>query len=293
MTQLAVLPQLVVGGITVGSIYALVALGLVLVYKSTGVVNFAQGDMLTLGAYTGLLFYTTLSLPYPLAMVAAVVSVAAIAMVIERIAVRPLLGSPDFTVIVATLAISIVIRGVLRLFSGDYVYPFPAALSGPPIQALNVRASPQSILTLGIAVLLMVVMYFLFIRTRVGLAMRATAENLQAASLMGVSLPQIFRTTWALSAALGGLAGILVAPLIGVQPEMGDLLLKAFVAALVGGFTSLPGAIVGGLALGILETVAGGLFSNYFKDIVTFALMMAVVVFRPTGLLGRAAVVKV
>ncbi len=285
--------QLVISGLTVGAIYAVVALGLVVVYKATDIVNFAQGQFVTLGAYFGLIFHVFLGLPYPLAFFTAVAAAVVIGLILERFTVRPLMNSPEFAIILATFAVSVIIQNVIRLIWRDYTFSFPPIASSAPVELLGVRQSVQNLLIVGVSLIIMGLLFLLFRKTRLGLAMRATALNRQAAWLMGVKASQIYGTTWALSAALGAAAGLLIAPLLGVRPDLGDIMIKAFVAALLGGFSSLPGAIFGGFALGVLETVAGGFVSNAFKDVLTFAVMMAVIVFLPNGFFGRATIKKV
>ena len=285
--------QLAVSGLTVGSIYAVVALGLVVVYKATDVVNFAQGEFVTLGAYLGLMFYTTLGLPYLVAFAAACLLTAVIGFMTERLTIRPLLNSPEFTVIMATFAIAIIIKSTLRIIWRDYAVPFPPIASTEPLVFLGVRQSVQNLLIAAISLVIMAGLFLLFQRTRIGMAMRATALNREAAWLMGVNVGRIFSITWALSAALGAAAGMLVAPVINVHPEMGNIMIKAFVAALLGGFNSLPGAVGGGILLGVFETVAGGFMPHYFKEMLTFAVMMAVIVFLPNGFFGKAITKKV
>jgi branched-chain amino acid transport system permease protein len=285
--------QLVVSGLTVGGVYAVVAMGLVVVYKATDVVNFAQGEFLTLGAYLGLFFYVTAGLSYPLAFIAAIAVCAVVGMIIERATIRPLLNSPEFTIIMATFAIATMIRAVLRIIWRDYTFSFPPIASTQPLEFLGVRQSPQNLLVLAIALAIIALLFLFFQRTKIGLAMRATALNREAAWLMGVNVTGVFGLTWAMSAGLGTAAGLLIAPLVGIHPEMGHIMIKAFVAALLGGFNSLPGALIGGLALGVMETVAGGFLSNYFKEILTFAIMMLVIVFMPNGFFGSSVAKKV
>lgn len=285
--------QLAVSGLTVGCVYAVVALGLVVVYKATDVVNFAQGEFVTLGAYLGLFFYTTLGFPYFAAFSAACLLAAALGFVTERFTIRPLLGSPEFTVIMATLAIAIIIKSVLRIIWRDYTFPFPPIASTEPLIFFGVRQTSQNLLIVVISLVIMSGLFLLFQKSRLGMAMRATALNREAAWLMGVNVARIFSITWALSAALGAAAGLLIAPVINVHPEMGNVMIKAFVAALLGGFNSLPGAVGGGILLGVFETVAGGFMPNYFKEVLTFAVMMAVIVFLPNGLFGMTVTKKV
>lgn len=280
-------PQLIVSGIAAGALYALVAIGLVLINKATDIVNFAQGESVTVGAYMGWLFVTEFHMPYFAAIGAVMVASALVGVVVERVAYRPLIKSPAFTVILATLAVGLIIQNVIRLIWHDTPRTISGALSAEPIEFGGVLITPER---LGIMLTLVVVVtaLMLFFRlTKLGKAMRATAQSQEAASLMGINVSGIFSKTWALGTALGGIAGMLIAPLVGINTELGAVLIPGFVAAIVGGFTSIPGAIVGGLMVGILENFAGVYVSSSFKRVVSFAILIAVLMIKPSGLFGK------
>lgn len=281
------IPQLIVSGIAAGALYALVAIGLVLINKATDIVNFAQGESVTVGAYMGWLFVTEFHMPYFAALGAVMVASALVGIVVERVAYRPLIKSPAFTVILATLAVGLIIKNVIRLIWQDTPRTISGAMSAEPIEFAGVLITPER---LGIMVTLVVVVaaLMLFFRfTKLGKAMRATAQSQEAASLMGINVSGIFSKTWALGTALGGIAGMLIAPLVGINTELGVVLIPGFVAAIVGGFTSIPGAIVGGLMVGILENFAGVYVSSSFKRVVSFAILIAVLMIKPSGLFGK------
>ena len=281
------IPQLIVSGIAAGALYALVAIGLVLIYKATDIVNFAQGESVTVGAYMGWLFVTEFHMPYFPAIAAVMVASALVGMVVERVAYRPLIKSPAFTVILATLAVGLIIKNVIRLIWHDTPLTISAALSAEPIEFGGVLITPER-LGIMLTVVVVVTALMLFFRfTKLGKAMRATAQSQEAASLMGINVSGIFSKTWALGTALGGIAGILIAPLIGINTELGGVLIPGFVAAIVGGFTSIPGAIVGGLTVGILENFAGVYVSSTFKRVASFVILIAVLMIRPQGLFGK------
>ena len=281
------IPQLIVSGIAAGALYALVAIGLVLIYKATDIVNFAQGESVTVGAYMGWLFVTEFHMPYFPAIAAVMVASALVGMVVERVAYRPLIKSPAFTVILATLAVGLIIKNVIRLIWHDTPRTISGALSAEPIDIGGVLITPER-LGIMLTVVVVVTALMLFFRfTKLGKAMRATAQSQEAASLMGINVSGIFSKTWALGTALGGIAGMLIAPLVGINTELGVVLIPGFVAAIVGGFTSIPGAIVGGLMVGIFENFAGVYVSSSFKRVVSFVILIAVLMIKPSGLFGK------
>jgi branched-chain amino acid transport system permease protein len=281
------LPQLIVSGIAAGCLYALVAIGLVLIYKATDIVNFAQGESVTVGAYMGWLMVTELQMPYLPAMVMVLIGSALVGMLVERVAYRPLIKSPPFTVILATLAIGLLITNMIRLVFQDTPRTIPGVLSTEPLEFGGVLITPER-LGIMVTVVIVVALLMLFFRySKLGKAMRATAQSQEAASLMGISVPSIFSKTWALGSALGGIAGMLIAPLVGINTELGGVLIPGFVAAIVGGFTSIPGAIVGGLLVGVLENLGGVFVSSSFKRVTSFIILIAVLMIRPAGLFGK------
>ena len=282
-------PQLIVSGIAAGALYALVAIGLVLIYKATDIVNFAQGESVTVGAYMGWLFVTEFHLPYFPAIAAVMVASALVGMVVERVAYRPLIKSPPFTVILATLAVGIIIKNAIRLVWQDTPRSISGVLSAAPIEIGGVLITPERLAIMGTVAVVVTGLMLFFRFSKLGKAMRATAQSQEAASLMGISVSGIFSKTWALGSALGGLAGVLIAPLIGINTELGGVLIPGFVAAVVGGFTSIPGAIVGGIMVGVFENFAGVFVSSSFKRVVSFVILLAVLMIKPSGLFGKPA----
>ncbi len=284
--------QLAIAGISVGSIYALVALAIVIPFKASGVLNFGQGEMVTAGAYIALVL-TTLALPYPVVVLLVVLVGGLGGMLIERALIRPIIRAPEFTVVIATFAIGLLIKYAIQLRFGDS----PAALDGPfgmdPLMFAGLRFNPTSV-WIFVAMLLVTLAVMAFFKyARLGKAMRAVSINAEAARLMGIRVDSVWRWAWAISTAIGAFAGLLVAPVIGVNPEIGTLILRGLVAAVIGGFTSVPGAIVGGLAVGLIETFSGVLVSSTFKNLVPFIILMLLLVFRPYGLFGVAEAKRV
>jgi branched-chain amino acid transport system permease protein len=278
--------------VSVGSIYALVALAIVIPFKASGVLNFGQGEVVTFGAYAALVL-TQLALPYPVVLLSVVVLGATGGLLIERLLIRPIVKAPEFTLVIATFAIGLLIKGLISIRFGDS----PNTLDGPfgtePLVAAGLRFNPTSLWIFACTALVTLGVIAFFRYTRLGKAMRAVSVNVDAARLMGIRVERVYRWSWAISTAIGALAGLLVAPLIGINPEIGQLILRGLLAAVIGGFTSLPGAVVGGLAVGLIETWSGVLIGSAFKNLVPFLLLMVLLVFRPQGLFGVADVKRV
>jgi branched-chain amino acid transport system permease protein len=280
--------QVLVSGLTLGSLYALTALGFVIIYRATAMVNFAQGEMMMLGAIFALALHKDAGLGYLPSFLLAVAGALLLGMVIERVASRPLLDAPAFTVILSTVAVGQMIRSGVRAFRGNELSLFPPVLSTVPLTVGGITFTPLAAGIVGIALGCLLAFLAFFRWTRMGWAMRATAQNKEAAALVGVSVPRVFAVSWGISAGLAAAAGILLAPLVTITPDMGVIGLKGFVAAILGGFNSLAGAVLGGFLLGVLENLAGVYISSAFKDAVIFCVLLAVLIVRPAGLLGRA-----
>jgi branched-chain amino acid transport system permease protein len=279
--------QLLVSSLTLGSVYALAALGFAIIYRATDVVNFAQGELMMLGAMIALILFRDIHLPYALVILMSLVICMAIAFGIEQIALRPLLGAPHITVLLATVAVGQIIRSSVRAFHGDDLGIFPAIVDMEPMTVLGVRFTALNLLVVALTTATLVVFVLLFNRTRVGWAMRATAQNARGAAIVGIDVPGVFARTWVIAGGLAAVAGILLAPLFIVTPDMGVIANKGFVAAIIGGFASLPGAVAGGLLLGLLENLIGVYVTTAFKDVLVFALLIVFLLLRPFGLFGR------
>jgi branched-chain amino acid transport system permease protein len=284
--------QLAIAGISVGSIYALVALAIVIPFKSSGVLNFGQGEIVTFGAYAALIL-TQLALPYPVVLAGVVLLGAAGGVIIERVLIRPIAKAPEFTLVIATFAIGLLIKGVISIRFGDSPNTIDGPFGAEPLAVAGLRFNPTSLWIFACTVLVTIGVMLFLRSTRLGKAMRAVSVNPEAARLMGIRVETVYRWSWAISTAIGALAGLLVAPLIGINPEIGHLILRGLLAAVIGGFTSIPGAIVGGLAVGLIETYSGVLIGSTFKNLVPFILLMVLLVFRPHGLFGAAEIRRV
>jgi len=284
--------QLAIAGVSVGSIYALVALAIVIPFKASGILNFGQGEIVTLGAYLALVL-TQLALPYPIVVVAVLAIGAAGGMLIERVLIRPIVRAPEFTLVIATFAIGLLIKGLLSIRFGDSPNSIDGPFGSDPIVAAGLRFNPTSLWIFACTAVVTLAIIVFFRTTRLGRAMRAVSVNIDAARLMGIRVETVYRWSWAISTAIGALGGLLVAPLIGINPEVGQLVLRGLLAAVIGGFTSIPGALVGGIAVGVIETYSGVLIGSAFKNLVPFVLLMTLLVFRPHGLFGAAEVKRV
>jgi branched-chain amino acid transport system permease protein len=285
--------QLGLSGLSLGSIYAIVAVALVIPFKASRVVNFAQGEIVTLGAYIGLVLSADLGLPF-LIMVPTTLLVAALfGIAVERLLIRPILDVPEFTLVIATFAIGLIIKAAIRLHWQDNTFPLDAPYVGPVLTLGPVRLNPAYLVIIGVTAVVVAVLGLFFQFTKFGKALRAVAFDRTAARLMGINVRAAYMTAWGLSAAIGALAGLLLAPIIGINPEIGNLIIKALIAAVIGGFSSLFGAVAGGLSLGLLETYSGALFGATFKNIIPFVVLIALLLWRPHGLFGRAAAERV
>jgi branched-chain amino acid transport system permease protein len=282
------LSQVLVSGLTLGSLYALTALGYAIIFRATSVVNFAQGEMMMVGAMLALVLHADYGLGYAASFALAVVGAWCMGVLIERIAYRPLLKAPVFTVILSTVAVGQMLRSGVRIVRGHELALFPPIVSPTPFTVAGLRLTflNVAIVVIAVGVLLAFIAFFRF--TRTGWGMRATAQNREAAALVGVSVPRVFSMSWGISAVLAAIAGILLAPLITITPDMGVIGIKGFVGAILGGYNSLVGSVVGGFLLGVLENLAGVYISSAFKDVVTFGVLLVVLVFRPAGMLGTS-----
>jgi branched-chain amino acid transport system permease protein len=294
---LAELLQFLISGITIGAIYALVGLGFSLIYNASNVINFAQGEFVMLGGMTTFALMSA-GIALPLAILGAVAVAALVGCALERFAVDPALRRPGgtsvVTIIIITIGASIFIRGVTEVVLDKDFHPLPAFSGDVPIDVLGAQLQPQSLWVLGVLVLVVAALRWFFARTRFGKAILATSHNRLAAQLVGINIRLVMLVSFALSAALGGLAGILTAPITLTRYDVGIMLgLKGFCAAILGGLGSPFGAIAGGLALGLAEALSAGYISSAYKDAVAFMIILGVLFVRPSGLFGRQAADRV
>jgi len=282
--------QYVVSGLSTGSIYSLVALGLALIYRSTRILHFAHGDVTTAGTFFA---FTLLGLNFHYwpAFILALIFGSLIAMIFYFCVLVPAQRreATQLSQIILTLGLGLILQGLVSYFGGTEPQSFPFPLSDTKIYRLgNIAISELSLGTFGIGLLACLLLYLLVQKTRLGLAMRATSENLPAAQTMGIPTRSILALSWGLAAILGVIAGLFLAPSLLLDPFfMLEPFLKGFAAAILGGLNSLPGAIVGGLILGVSESLAGGYISIAFKNTFAFLIIIFVLLVRPEGLLGE------
>jgi branched-chain amino acid transport system permease protein len=290
----AVALQLVVSGLALGCIYALLALSLVIINKATDVVNFSQGEMAMLGTFAALAALSATGLPLVVIMVGGFFGGLAFGAVVERLAIRPLAGGPPVNALIATIGLFLVFHHLAGWIWGYDPYRFPSLFSPEPVTLLGARISQNSLGMLAVSLGVMALLYLFFEYTRVGIAMRAASMNRRAAQLMGVNVGRVSMTAWALATGIALVAGMLIAPLTFLDFEMMVIvLLKAFAGAILGGFNSLPGAVVGCLVIGVVENLFGAYVSTAFKDAFAFGVIVLVLMVRPAGLFTRMAGTKV
>lgn len=288
--------QQVAGGLAIGSVYGAVALALVLIYRSTGVLNFAQGEMATFTTFIGWSLVVTVGLPYWVGFAITVFIALLLGIGVERIAIRPVQRAPHLTVLIVTLALFFLFNSLSLKFWHSQTKPFPSPFPDGSAHVLGAYISWVSIGILAVSLLTMALLALLFRFTKVGLAMRAVTSNPTASALMGINNGRMFSLGWGLSAAVGAVAGMLAANRLLLDPNMMlGVLLYAFAAAVLGGMTSPVGAVIGGLVMGVVNAVASGIsfIGADLSTAVTFIVIVLILVLRPAGLFGRATVVRV
>ncbi len=281
--------QVIFSGVAQGCIYGLIALGFVLIYKATETVSFAQGELMMLGAFCGLGCVSGLGLPYGLAIPAAMLAMAALGWLTERVVIRPVLGQPAFSIVMLTIGIGYVARGLITMIPdiGTETLAFPVPYKDTVFNLGGVVLGATQVVVVLATGALSLLLYGVFRFSRVGIAMQAASQNQLAAYYMGIPVKRLNGLVWALAAAVAAVAGLLLAPITFVHANMGFIGLKAFPAAVVGGFGSLPGAIVGGVIIGVVEALAGFWLPEGFKDIAAYIVVLLMLVLKPNGLFGE------
>ncbi len=292
MVQVA---QLVVSGAAIGCVYALVALGFVLIFKATEVINFAQGELMMLGAFLGYTLIAIVGLNFWLGALIAIIGTALFGGVLDRVVMRPMVGQPVFAIVMVTIGIGYLMRSVASMVPGwgvdTYFLETPFYNKVVKFGPLIIGQDHMAIIVM--TVLLVSSLYLFFRFTKLGVAMQATSQNQLAAYYMGIPVKTVFSLIWAISAAVAAFAGLLLAPIAFIHVNMGFIAIKAFPAAVLGGFGSLPGAIVGGLIIGIVEALAGFYLPEGFKDTAAYIVLLLVLIVRPQGLFGQSMHKKV
>ncbi|MBZ4212305.1 MAG: branched-chain amino acid ABC transporter permease [Comamonadaceae bacterium] len=287
--------QLVISGIAQGCIYGLIALGFVLIYKATETVSFAQGELMMLGAFCGLACMTMLGFPYWLSVLATIAGMAAFGVLLERIVIRPILGQPAFSIVMLTIGIGYVTRGLITMIPtiGTETHALPVPYKDQIWNLAGLVLNVEQMMVIAVTAVMCVLLYLLFRYSKLGIAMQAASQNQLAAYYMGIPVKQLNGIAWGLAAAVAAVAGLLLAPITFVHANMGFIGLKAMPAAVVGGFGSLPGAIVGGLTIGIVESLSGFYLPDGFKDTAAYVVVLIMLVVKPNGLFGEKLSKKV
>lgn len=281
--------QQLVNGVSLGSIYALIALGYTMVYGIIRLINFAHGDIYMLGAYVGFFATTVLNMPFLPALILAMVVSAVTGVVIERLAYRPLRHAPKIAVLITAIGVSLLLEYGGMFIVSPQPRTFPPVLGNQLFNIGGVIVNMQQIVILVVSVALMIILTYVVNKTKVGKAMRAVSFDTDAARLMGIDVDRIISFTFAIGSSLAAAAGVLVGiyynsidPLMGIMPG-----LKAFVAAVLGGIGIIPGAMLGGVILGVIESFVSGFISSTFRDAAAFAILIIILLFKPSGILGK------
>jgi len=281
--------QLAIGGVAMGCIYALIALGFVLIYKATEVVNFAQGDVMMLGAFVAFTFASLWQFPFAAAVALALIALVAVGALFDRFLLRPIIGQPTFSAVMVTIGIGFVARGIATMVPGwgTDTHALKAPWSDGTIRLGSLVISTDDLAIIVLTAALCLVLWLFFSRTRIGIAMQASSQNQLAAYYMGIPVRRINTLIWGISAGIAAFAAVLLAPITFVHSNMGFVGLKAFPAAVVGGFGSIPGAIVGGLIIGLVEAYAGFYLPEGFKDVAAYIVVLLVLLIRPSGIFAE------
>ncbi|MGD0657073.1 MAG: branched-chain amino acid ABC transporter permease [Syntrophorhabdales bacterium] len=290
--------QLVVTGLSLGMIYALVAIGFVIIVKCSNAFNIAQGHFVLIGGYLGYTFLVVFHLPLWAALILAIGAAALMGLAIERLAVRPLIGQSELAVIMMTIALATVLEGLATLIWGGEYKTYHGVLPTLTLKLGQISVPPESLIGLMVSVVAVAVLMFVFRYTKIGLAMRATAEDLQVVQSLGIKATTVYAVSWVIASIVGVVGGILLGGVSGVMIPLAEIGLKAFAVVLLGGANSVGGAIVAGIMLGVLENVAAGyldplLPGGGFAQIFPFVVMIIVLIFRPNGLFGLARIERI
>jgi branched-chain amino acid transport system permease protein len=286
--------QLLLSGISQGSIYALVALGMTVLFRATTVVNFGHGEAFMFGAFVVYVLLNVVGLSYLPAALVAIVVMFAFGMAVERLLMRPLRGAAHMSLAMMTVALSYLLRGVVRMFWGREVLSMPPIFSTPPIEFGGLVVTTQDLLISGMTLALVAVFFVLLQFTRVGRIAQAASQSPRGAALVGINVPAFHAVMWGVAAVMAGVAGVLVAPISLLYPDMGaQELIRAFAAMTLGGFGSLGGAVAGGLLMGVIEQLAGFYIATSLIDVSAYIVIIVVLLCRPSGLFGQPEITRV
>ncbi|MEN0067276.1 MAG: branched-chain amino acid ABC transporter permease [Myxococcota bacterium] len=285
--------QLTVTGLTNGAILALAALGFVLIYKASDVLNFAQGEFLLLGAYFAYAAIVQLGLPWPVGMGLTIVAAVVMGALVERLVLRQMVGEPIISLIMVTIGLSSVLRAFVGMIWGTQPRAFPSFIPSEPVSIGPATVGTDRLWAIVVAVVLLAGFTLFFRLTRQGIAMRAVADDQQAAMSMGISVNRVFGWAWAIGAVSAALGGAIVANIVGVGPELGHFGLYVFPVVIVGGLDSIPGAVVGGLIIGLLQAYTRGYIGDGLEQVLPYIILVGILLVRPYGLFGEQRVERV
>lgn len=290
--------QLLINGLVVGGIYSLVALGFVVIYKATQVVNFAQGELVMAGAYVCFSLTVQFHVPFLWAFLMTLGFSVLLGLAVERLALRPLIGESTISVIMVTIGLSSVLKSLVQLVWGTQIKVFPQVLPSEPLFLAGVPIAPVYLAAFVLSVLLFGVFSLFFKYSRLGVAMRATAYDQQAAQSMGIGIKNIFALSWCIACVVSGVGGVILGNINGINSQLGYLGLKVFPAVILGGLDSLAGAALGGLIVGVLENLCDGLAKDFlglsgFKEVAAFVVLVLILMIKPYGLFGSREIERV
>ncbi|MHC1789916.1 branched-chain amino acid ABC transporter permease [Solidesulfovibrio sp.] len=290
--------QLLVSGLVIGSIYSLVALGFVIIYKATKVVNFAQGELVMVGAYICFSLTVQAKLPFLAAFFLTLGFSFILGIAIERLILRPMIGEPIISVIMVTIGLSSVLKSLVQLFWGTQIQVFPPVLPQEPVMIAGLPVAPVYLAAFALSIILFLIFSAFFKYSRLGIAMRATAFDQQAAASMGIGIKNIFALSWCIAAMVSSIGGVILGNINGINAQLGHLGLKVFPAVILGGLDSLLGAALGGLIIGVLENVCDGAAKEFlglggFKDVAAFIFLVIILMIKPYGLFGAREIERV
>jgi branched-chain amino acid transport system permease protein len=287
------LVQLTVTGLSNGAILALAALGFVLIYKASGVLNFAQGQFLLIGAYVVWVLTVDAGLHWAIGVGGAIMVAIALGLVVERLILRPLVGQPIISVIMVTIGLAQVLGALVQMIWGTTPRPFPEFIPSGSVEVLGAQVGEERLWALGLAAVALVAFVVFFQRSRQGIAMRAVADDQQAALSMGISVRRIFALAWALAGVSAVVGGVLVANLVGVSSEVSGFGLLVFPVVILGGLDSIPGAVVGGAIIGLLSSYTGGYVGGGLESVIPYVMLVLILLVKPYGLFGQVRIERV
>ncbi|GAA4296128.1 branched-chain amino acid ABC transporter permease [Anaerocolumna aminovalerica] len=282
--------RLIIGALMIGSVYGVVGIGYGLIYKASGLMSLAQGDMLMFGAFLGITFYKYLQLPFIIALLLTMIIMFMLGMFIERVMVTKLIekGAQTVYIILCTISISMILQNSSMLTWGSNVLQFPAIFNSASVKIFGVSVAPENLLVLGVGIIIMVALQLFLTKTKFGISMRAAAQDEVAASALGINVPLTKGTAWGIASMLAGAIGVVVGPVFGVYMSMGAMIgQKAFAGAVVGGYGNMFGAIIGGVFFGFLETFVSAYLTSNYKDFITFGILIIVMILMPKGIFNE------